>query len=296
MDHLHSVAFQGHPLGYTILGPERNIRSLKRDDLVEYTRTHYTGGRMVVSAAGNVNHDALHAQVEKSFAQIPAKDIVSPSALPKAAYTGMAIEIRDDTKPLVHAAFAAPSVGWSHPKFFVFQVIQTLVGNWSRTDGTGRNSMSKLCETVATEHLAHSVSAFNTPYRDIGLFGVYFTSPADKIEDASYEVLNEWVRIATQVTDKEVARAVAKLKAQLLMSLDGTFPLAEDQGRQLLTLGRRMGPAELFARLDAIDAKAVRAVASEYLVNCELSVAAMGPIADLPDYQQLRGWTYHNRY
>jgi predicted Zn-dependent peptidase len=52
MDHLHSVAFQGHPLGYTILGPTKNINSLKRTDLVSYIKTHYTAGRMIVSAAG----------------------------------------------------------------------------------------------------------------------------------------------------------------------------------------------------------------------------------------------------
>ncbi len=85
----------------------------------------------------------------------------------------------------------------------------------------------------------------------------------------------------------QVSRAVSKLKAQLLMQLDGTFPVAEDIGRQLLTLGRRMSAAELFVRLYAIDAKVVRQVAMDHLYNCELSVAAMGPIAELPDYQQL---------
>lgn len=76
MDHLHSVAFQGHPLGLTILGPRENINRLTRDDLTKYIRTHYTGGRMVVSAAGEVDHDALVKQVEQSFAKIPAKDVV----------------------------------------------------------------------------------------------------------------------------------------------------------------------------------------------------------------------------
>jgi processing peptidase subunit beta len=54
--------------------------------------------------------------------------------------------------------------------------MQTIIGDWKRTDGTGRNSLSRLCEKVATEQLAHSVQAFNTPYRDTGLFGVYFTA------------------------------------------------------------------------------------------------------------------------
>merc|ERR1712000_768592 len=161
------------------------------------------------------------------------------------------------------------SVGWRDPKYFVFTVLQTLIGQWSRTDGTGRNSLSMLSETLATEHLAHSVSAFHTPYRDTCLFGTYLVAPPEKIEDACFE----------------------PLKGQLLMQLDGTFPVAEDIGRQLLTLGRRMPAVEMFARLDAIDAATVREVAYEHLNGCELTVAAMGPIADLPDYQQLTAWT-----
>jgi processing peptidase subunit beta len=40
-DHLHATAFQHSPLGRTILGPEANIRSISRQDLVEYMAAHY---------------------------------------------------------------------------------------------------------------------------------------------------------------------------------------------------------------------------------------------------------------
>ena len=42
-DHLHSVAYQGTPLGRTILGPTANIKSISRDDIVQYINTHYKG-------------------------------------------------------------------------------------------------------------------------------------------------------------------------------------------------------------------------------------------------------------
>ena len=85
-DHLHAVAYQGTPLGRTILGPAKNIKSISRDDLTHYINTHYKviwfsfyslrfisssqGPRMVLAGAGGVNHDSLCELAETHFAKI----------------------------------------------------------------------------------------------------------------------------------------------------------------------------------------------------------------------------------
>ena len=69
-DHLHSIAYTGTPLGRTILGPAKNIKSISRDDLVHYINTHYKGPRMVLAGAGGVNHKDLCSMAEKYFAKI----------------------------------------------------------------------------------------------------------------------------------------------------------------------------------------------------------------------------------
>lgn len=69
-DHLHAVAYQGTPLSKTILGPTKNIKSITRDDLVHYIRTHYKGPRMVMAGAGGVNHGELCKLTEKHFGSI----------------------------------------------------------------------------------------------------------------------------------------------------------------------------------------------------------------------------------
>ena len=51
-DHLHATAFQHSPLGRTILGPVENIKSINREQLVDYIKTHYRGPRMVRSSSG----------------------------------------------------------------------------------------------------------------------------------------------------------------------------------------------------------------------------------------------------
>lgn len=61
-DLLHATAYQGCGLGYTILGPERNIRSMQRQDLVDYVQTHYIAPRVVVAGAGALSHEHVCAR------------------------------------------------------------------------------------------------------------------------------------------------------------------------------------------------------------------------------------------
>ena len=104
------------------------------------------------------------------------------------------------------------------------------------------------------------------------------------------------VRLVHKTSDEEVVRASTQLKANLLMQLDGSSPICEDIGRQMLTYGRRMTPAEIFARIEAVDASAVREVASRIINDQDHALAAIGPIHELPDYNFLRRRSYWLRY
>jgi len=294
MDYLHGAAFQGTSLGRTILGPVENIKSITRDDLVKYVQKYYRGPRMVLSAAGAVKHEEIAAAAQKNFTQLGSEAIVE--ARPKASFIGSAALQRDDTMHEAHIALAVESVGWTSPDYYTFLLIQTLIGAWDRNIGGGRNISSKLGELIATEHLAHSMSAFNTCFADTGIFGVYTVAGPDTLEDLVCEVFKEFVRISRNVTPSEIERAKAKLKAAVLMQLDGTTPVAEDIGRQMLVYGRRLTPAEIFLRIDSITTADVMRVARRHFEDVSPAVAAVGPLYLFPDYNNIRDWTYWRRY
>jgi predicted Zn-dependent peptidase len=58
-DLFQEAAFPDQPIGRTILGTEQSVRSFDSDSIRDYLDRHYVGDRMVISAAGNVNHDEL---------------------------------------------------------------------------------------------------------------------------------------------------------------------------------------------------------------------------------------------
>ncbi|KAJ7530949.1 hypothetical protein O6H91_14G025900 [Diphasiastrum complanatum] len=297
-DHLHATAFQHSPLGRTILGPADNIRSITKADLADYISTHYTGPRMVVSAAGAVSHGEIVGLVEKLFTSLSTDPTTAGQLVEKepAIFTGSEVRIRDDDIPLAYFSVAVKGAPWTDPDSIALMVMQTMLGAWSKSAGAGKHMGSELAQKVAANDLAESFMAFNTNYSDAGLFGVYAIAKPDALGDLSYAIMHEVARLIYRVAEDDVARARNQLKACLLLHLDGTSPVAEDIGRQLLTYGRRVPLAELFARIDLVDANTVKRVANRFICDKDVAIASMGSTQFLPDYNWFRRRTYWLRY
>ncbi|KAJ8047765.1 Mitochondrial-processing peptidase subunit beta [Holothuria leucospilota] len=291
-DHLHAIAYQGTPLGRTILGPTENIKSISRNDLVDYISLHYKGPRIVLAGAGGVQHEKLVDLANKYFGQLGTEYEGEIPTLSPCRFTGSEIRIRDDDMPLAHIAMAVESVGWDHPDNLPLMVANTLIGSWDRSFGGGSNVASRLGQAAFQGNLCHSYQSFNTCYTDTGLWGIYMVCDKMTIEDMIFHVQNEWMYLCTSVTDSEVDRAKNLLKTNMLLQLDGSTPVCEDIGRQMLCYGRRIPLPELDARIDAISSKTIRDVCSRYIYDKCPAVAGIGPVEQLPDYNRIRGGMY----
>ncbi|XP_017881046.1 mitochondrial-processing peptidase subunit beta isoform X2 [Ceratina calcarata] len=295
-DHLHASAYQGTPLGRTILGPTKNIKSITRNDLLDYVKTFYGPPRFVLAGAGGVNHKTLVDLAQKHFGQMkgPFYDEIPPLLQP-CRYTGSEIRVRDDSIPLAHVAIAVEGAGWTDPDNIPLMVANTLVGAWDRSQGGGVNNISRLAEASALDGLCHSYQSFNTCYKDTGLWGVYFVCDPMMCEHIMYNIQREWIRLCLTVTDKDVDRAKNILKTNMLLQLDGTTAICEDVGRQMLCYNRRIPLHELEARIDSVTAKNIHDVGMKYIYDQCPVVAAVGPIENLPDYTLIRADMYRLR-
>jgi processing peptidase subunit beta len=299
-DRLHEVAYVGTPLARTILGPVENINSIMADDIVKYVKTHYTAPRMVLAAAGAVDHDELATLAGDYFGGVPtvAPEGLSYESLPS-LFTGSDVREYNDDMPVAHFALAFEGLSWTHPDVFPLMLCQSLLGAVDKKNSSGKFTSSPLAKYLARDGLAESMQPFCTCYNDTGLFGVYFTANMEdkyKTHDLFHHVQEEMVALTTGVGDEDVVRAKMQLKYNILQQLDGTSPTAEEIGRQMITFGRRMNLAETFARIDAIEPADVQRVAEAIIWDQEVAFAALGPsLKTVGDMNHLRRGTYWNR-
>jgi len=274
----------GSTLGNTILGPEGNIKSMTDKDIREYVDTHYTGSRMVITGAGALTHEQLHGLGEKLFSKIPAEPrtrVIRPST----EFIGSDYRLRDDNMPLAHIAIGFETCGFDDPDSVPLWVLQGLLGNWNRNAATnGLYGSSRLVSFVAEQNIANSVSAFNTQYNDTGIFGVYLVAEPVGLMDLMYEVTKEITRLCYVVEPELLAEVKNQLWQNLLNQLDGTTPVSEDIGRQILCYGRRMHLGEVYKRIQAVDVSAVKNAANRFFYDRDHALAAIGPLHGLPYY------------
>uniref|UniRef100_T1JF64 Mitochondrial-processing peptidase subunit beta n=1 Tax=Strigamia maritima TaxID=126957 RepID=T1JF64_STRMM len=279
LDHLHSMAYEGTPLG---------IRSITKNDIINYIKNTCKSSRIVLAAAGGVRHEELVELGNQHFNKITQTYEGAVPILIPTRFTGSEMRHRDDWMPFANIALAVEGAGWISPDCIPLMVASSMVSNWDQTYGGGQNLSSNVASIVAKNKACHSFQSFYTCYRDTGLWGIQYICEAMKCEMTLHAIQEEWMRMCTSLTFTEVERTKNTLRTKLLDQLDGTTGVCEDIGRQLLSFNRRIPLIELEAQIAAVTPQTIRDVLMTYVYNRCPAVAAVGPVENLPDYTRIR--------
>ena len=273
-DHFQATAFPDQGLGMPVLGRPEIVESLPRTALVDYLTGHYSGPRLVLAAAGRIEHDRLVELAEASFGALPEH---RPVLQDRARYTGGDFREARDLEQL-HLVIGFEGVGVHDADYYAHSVLSTLLGG---------GMSSRLFQEIREKRgLAYSVHTFTGAYEDGGLFGIYAGTGADEVRELVPVVADEVCKVCHDVTDDEVRRARTQLKAGILMSLESSMSRCEQLGQQSLIFGRHLPPEEVVARIDAVDAEAVRRAAARLRASVP-TVAALGPVGKLESHDRI---------
>jgi predicted Zn-dependent peptidase len=271
-DYLQTATYPNQPMGWPILGEEETVSAFTRDDLKTYMGANYRAGGMTFIASGAVKHDELVALVADRFA------LLRPGAAPegeRARYGGTDMRVAEELEQ-VHVTYAFPGVRSADDDIFAAQVYVTALG--------GGMSSRLFQEAREKRGLCYSIYAFVNSFSDGGFVGIYTGTGENEAAEISAVVAGEMASLAQTATDVEVARAKAQMKSGMLMGLERPAARTEQIAGQMLAYGRVLPLEELSARLDAVDAAAVRRFGERIMQAGRPTIAAIGPVGKLESH------------
>jgi predicted Zn-dependent peptidase len=262
---LQEVAFPDQAIGRPILGTAASVKSFKTTDLRRFLKDNYSANRMVLSAAGKVDHDHLVRHAEALFGGMNGGE---GGRFEPARYGG---GTRASVKPFEQShlllAFEGPS--YAQDAYYTAQVFSALFG--------GGMSSRLFQEVRERRGLCYSIYSSYWALADSGLFAIHAATGPDMMARLIEVVAGELRRVAAAApTEAEMARAKAQIKAGMLMGLESSSARAEYMARQLLLFDKLIDTKEIIARIEAVDAEAVRVLAAGLVTASKPSITVVG--------------------
>jgi predicted Zn-dependent peptidase len=230
---------------------------------------------MILSAAGGVDHDTVVAAAEAIFGGL--KPVGGSKVAPARFGGGERREVKDLEQ--VHFALSFEAPGYRDDKVYTAQVYATAMGG---------GMSSRLFQKIREDRgLCYSIYAQSGAYEDTGQVTIYAGTSEEEIGDLTQLTIDELKRAAEDMTEAEVARSRAQLRAGLLMGLESPSSRAERNARLLSIWGRVPDVDEAVAKIDAVGTADVRAYAAE-LTASKAALALYGPVAAAPGIEAIR--------
>lgn len=274
-DLFQSTAWPSQPIGRAILGTPESVKSFSRDALETYLAERYRGPDMVLAAAGAVDHDDLVRRASDQFGGLssaPAREVE------QAVYHGGEGRV---VKDLMEAQILIGFKGqpYRSKDYYAAQILASVLG--------GGMSSRLFQEVRESRGLCYAIYAFHWAFHDTGLFGVHAATGEDDIAELMPVLVGELERACADISEAEVARARAQIRAGLMMALESPAARAGQIARQMLIHGRTLTLEEIIARIDAVTAEDVRNVALNTFVNSAPTLTGLGPVGSMLSLDQV---------
>ena len=262
-DHLFEAAFAGQPIGRPVLGSERTVHAIKRQDCCDWLEQEFVPSRLVLAASGRVEPVEVLKLAERLFGDMQSR---SAPAIGEAHFNG---GVRNDRRSFEQAhwclAFKGlPVADRRNSALALF--VQALGGGTS----------SRLFQELREERgFAYSIYAWNQAFADTGMVGIGCAAERPRAAESVQLAREVLGATAEGLTEAELSRARAQMEAGLLMSMETAQGRADHMARSIEVFGRILSLPELLEQIRAVTLEDARA-AGQALLEGPVAVASVG--------------------
>jgi len=267
-DYIAVVMWGDHPVGHSVLGEARVIEQVRREGLLSFRDSRYVGSRMVVTAAGAVDHDALVSTVS-SLTEGLSPGTPSDRSLSLARPLSGKIIFGKETEQ-AHVCVGSMGLRRNHPDRFALAVMDNMLGG---------SMSSRLFQSIREKRgLSYAVGSYTALFIGMGMVGIYCGTHPSQVQEVIDIIESELAAVRESgFTEEEITRAKNHLAGSLLISMEDSGNRMNRMAKTELAGGEHLEVEEMVARVEKVTASDVEKVFSETWDGAALSLAVVGP-------------------
>ncbi len=273
------LLYGDQPAGWEIAGEKNIIKSLKREQFVNYFNSHYVSSNTVVVVAGNINPDEFRKKTEGYFKNIRRADKVAKLPV---------VESQSSPQALVHykktdqSHFIIGFRGYNmfNEKRYAADVLALVLGG---------GMSSRLFQEVRDKRgLAYYVNASQDNYTDSGIFAASAGVNNDKADEAIKVIMDEFAKIKDAgITSKELQHAKDQIEGSLAISLENSKSVAQTYAWPVLFENKVLTPEEELAKIKKVTLSDIMEVSSDIFTEKKINLALIGPFKRDENFKSL---------
>ncbi len=266
-DIFEQTLFEDHPLGQPIIGSDKTVSGLSRDNITGYIANQYRPDRIVVAAAGNLDHDEVVRIAERTLGDLEGTAPLRTGNTPKASGKSKQVKKRDVEQ--VHFVLGTEGYSKSDKRRYSLSILNNVLGG---------NMSSRLFQEIREKRgLAYAIGTYGRSYQDGGYFCAYGGTSPDTYEQVLELTRKEFDNVRQNgLTDDELAKAKTQVRGAVVLGLESMNARMNRYGESLLSYGRVIPITEVLAEYEAVTHETIAEVAAQVLDESHLTLTAIG--------------------
>ncbi len=267
-DLFNQVCWGSHPLGFPIFGTSELVHSFTRDQIFGFFKENYPPQRIIICAAGNLQHQDIVNRIGATFGQISKPDKTRERVTPQSIST---TNIWKRELEQVHFCLGTRGLQYNHSLRFASYLLNTILGG---------GMSSRLFQEIREDRgLAYSVYSYLPTYIDTGLVVVYAGTSENSFREVIELILKEFGRLKRgPFKNGELETAKEHLKGNLLLSLESSDNLMTRLAKNEIYFESYLPVEKILRGIDEVKEEEVRYLASELFDRRFFCLTVLGPM------------------
>ncbi|HES59804.1 MAG TPA: insulinase family protein, partial [Caldithrix sp.] len=259
--------FPNQPIGYPILGTSETVKQFNRGTLLEFWGQHYCPNNIIISAAGNLQHDKLIKLAQKNF----HFNNIGTSVCFQRPESAKKIDLEiNESVSQSHICAGLEALSYlAEERYNLIAVNAYLGGGMS----------SKLFQVIREKHgLAYSVYSFVDFYSDTGMLSVYLGTDKKNQNKALKILFRELEKLTKkEISPPKVNKIKAHLKGNLLLGLESSNRRMTRLAKNEIYYGRQIGLKELVSKIDSISPSTLFEISRKIFALDDFNIIKLSP-------------------